>query len=81
MMTHFLSHPVIVTGLQSDLARVSGLALREAEDFLDWLEQHGSQSGSLVCEANELFAVEFRLTNDIHKVLKDLITRVDRVSI
>jgi len=81
MMTHFLSHPVVVTGLQSDLARVSGLALREAEDYLDWLEQHGSQGASLVCESNELFTVEFRLTNDVHKVLKDLVARVDRVSV
>jgi hypothetical protein len=48
----------------SNVARVSGLTLREAEDLLDWLEQHNYQDRALLLEADEWFAVEFRMGID-----------------
>ena len=44
-----------------ELARVSGLTLREAEDLLDWLEQNGYGQRGLLCESDKTFAVEFRV--------------------
>jgi hypothetical protein len=44
-----------------DYARISGLTLHDAEDLLDWLERNGYQDRGLRCEANKLFAVEFRV--------------------
>jgi len=43
------------------LARVSSLSLSEAEDLLDWLEQHGYEERGLLCDADAVFAVEFRV--------------------
>jgi len=53
--------PALVSAGQTELARVSTLTLREAEDLLDWLEQHGYQGRGLVPEADGLVAVEFRV--------------------
>jgi hypothetical protein len=52
--------PTLVAGEHSNLARVSGLTHREAEDLLDWLEQNGYKEGALEC-ADDLFAVQFRV--------------------
>jgi len=49
-----------VAGRPSELTRVTGLTMREAEDWLDWLEQNGYSERGLVCE-NEKFAVEYRV--------------------
>jgi hypothetical protein len=46
---------------RQDLARLSGLTLAEAEDVLDWLEHHGYEERSLLCDVGTTFAVEFRL--------------------
>jgi hypothetical protein len=48
----------------ANCALVSGLTLREAEDLLDWLEQHGYEGRSLKCESEKLFAVEFRVDSE-----------------
>jgi hypothetical protein len=53
--------PVTVSAAQPPVARVSGLGLREAEDLLDWLEQHGHNESTLVCDTSEMFTVEFQL--------------------
>jgi hypothetical protein len=52
--------PAAAAGQPSEIARVSGLTMREAEDWLDWLEQHGYNERSLVCEEDK-FAVEYRV--------------------
>ena len=52
--------PAILSSSQSNLARVSGLTLREAEDLLDWLEHNGCVERALACEPTGLFAVEIR---------------------
>jgi hypothetical protein len=51
--------PATASPAQARLARVSGLGLRDAEDLLDWLEQHGHKKSTLVCDGEELFTVEF----------------------
>jgi hypothetical protein len=53
--------PVTLSPSHKQLARVSGLQLREAEDLLDSLEQHGHKVAGVVCDAHELFTVEFHL--------------------
>ncbi len=45
---------------KTELSHVSGLTLRQAEELLDWLENNGFVERALVCEANDVFAVEFR---------------------
>jgi hypothetical protein len=45
---------------QTGWARASGLALRDAEELLDWLENEGYKDNKLICESEQSFAVEFR---------------------
>ena len=52
--------PAPAPGRPTDLARVSCLTMREAEDLLDWLEQHGYPDRAVHCEADS-FLVEFRV--------------------
>jgi hypothetical protein len=47
--------------LPADHVRISGLTLVEAEDLLDWLEQNEYQDRALMCESEQLFAVQFRI--------------------
>lgn len=51
-----------------DLATVSGLTLMEAEDLMDWLEEHGFEERNLRCESKSAFAVQFRV-DDAHPTL------------
>ena len=53
--------PTSVPQADFQVARASGLTHRDAENLLDWLEQHGYQGRELVCEADGLFGVEFRV--------------------
>jgi hypothetical protein len=50
----------LVANEQTALARVTGLTMREAEDLLDWLEQHSCSGTALMGEAGGLLTVEFR---------------------
>ena len=47
-------------GKPTEIARVPGLTMREAEDLLDWLEQNGYPEREVVCEA-DMFTVRFRV--------------------
>jgi hypothetical protein len=53
--------PAVVSQADFHVARASGLTHRDAESLLDWLEQHGYEERELVCEADGLFGVEFRV--------------------
>jgi hypothetical protein len=47
-----------VAGRPTEVSRVGGLTMRQAEDLLDWLEQNGYTERRVVCEADQ-FTVEF----------------------
>ena len=49
-----------VPGRPTEIARVPGLTMREAEDLLDWLEHNGYSERELKCEQDR-FTVEFRV--------------------
>jgi hypothetical protein len=63
------------------LTHIGGLTLQEAEEMLDWLEQHHVDKKSMLCEAGGLFAVEFRTPAGSGQLatLAELKARSDRV--
>ena len=58
--------PVVVPETSSAKAselewlEVSGLAKRQAEDLLDWLENHGFEQRQVVVGTDNLFVVRYR---------------------